>query len=100
MYKCYDCGNLFKKGEERTEYRGECHGSPAYETTMGCPLCNGDYDEINPCENCGTYEKDFEEIFCEKCKEEIKKRFHDLVYSEFSVEEIEVINNFYDGESI
>lgn len=48
MYRCNDCGKIFHASEFKAiqEYRGECWGTPAYETMYYCPSCEGsDYDE-------------------------------------------------------
>jgi hypothetical protein len=44
--KCLNCGHSF---ENPKEYHGEPlehFGYPCHETFYGCPLCLGDYDEI------------------------------------------------------
>lgn len=46
-YRCLDCGLEFETPAHWEEYRGECHGVPAYETVYGCPMCDGDYEEID-----------------------------------------------------
>lgn len=43
-FVCYDCGIEFEEPIEWMEYRGECHGSPSYEKTFGCPICQGSFD--------------------------------------------------------
>ena len=52
MYRCAKCKEVFPKTdilvESWREYRGECWGSPAYETVSEdhCPNCNSvDIDE-------------------------------------------------------
>ena len=45
LYKCRKCGAVFEETEIIShawrEYRGECHGFPAYETMCEdhCPRC-------------------------------------------------------------
>lgn len=94
MYKCTDCGHLFENGEQKTikENRGEFWGSPAYEEIAVCPLCGGDYEEIEPCKICGGYEslETYEEV-CENCKRDILKRYKDLICSNFSEDEKEIL---------
>lgn len=43
-FVCYDCGIEFDEPIEWMEYRGECHGSPSYEKTYGCPICQGSFE--------------------------------------------------------
>ena len=102
MYKCDDCGHLFEDGEQATwkEYRGEYWGTDAYEEMCGCPICKGDFTEIEPCPICGTYEYDVDETYCDECKSDVKKRFSDFVEKEFTKEERELLNELYDGEPI
>lgn len=100
MYKCLDCGHLFEEGEQAT--REETHGfdTPPYEEFTGCPICDGDYEEIKPCKICGSYEHDFDEDYCKSCKIDVQKRFQKFVNSEFTEKERELLNELYDGERI
>ena len=48
MYKCERCdwtGSASELGHY-TEYRGECHGAPAWETLPCCPECGYDVENI------------------------------------------------------
>ena len=48
MYKCERCdwtGSASELGYY-TEYRGECHGAPAWETLPCCPECGYDVENI------------------------------------------------------
>ena len=48
MYKCERCnwtGSASELGHY-TEYRGECHGAPAWETLPCCPECGYDVEDI------------------------------------------------------
>lgn len=93
MYKCNECGHLFENGEEKAW--NESHG----EHWLGCPLCSGSFEEAVPCSVCGTYDyDDSEDNYCESCKENVKKRFQDLLNKNFSEEERELLNGLYDGE--
>jgi len=73
MFKCLDCGEVFSEDEllSWSEYRGECHGSPAYEKMCGCPSCKGDYEVAKACEICGEYftESEMPDGVCEDCIE-------------------------------
>lgn len=46
MYICLDCDVEFEEPAQWQEFRGECHGSPAYETMYGCPYCKGSFDVV------------------------------------------------------
>ena len=48
MYKCERCdwtGSASELGHY-TEYRGECHDAPAWETMPCCPDCGYDVENI------------------------------------------------------
>ena len=91
MYRCEECGNLFEEGEqaEWTEMHGFSYGNG--EEWQGCPICKGDYEEINPCKICGGYDNETNDGFCEKCQKDIMKRFNQLIQNNFSEEEIEFL---------
>lgn len=48
MYKCERCDWTGESSElgHYTEYRGECHGAPAWETLPCCPECGYDVEDI------------------------------------------------------
>lgn len=61
-YKCLECGNIFDEGEERRWI--EPHG----EEMTGCPFCNGAYEKTVKCEFCeGEFLED--ELFGGVCQE-------------------------------
>lgn len=93
MYKCTDCGHLFESGEEKivTEEVGEAWGSPVYEDWARCPICKGDFEEVKPCEICGTYEKATDENVCKKCKMQVSEKFTKFLQRNFSEAEREVL---------
>ena len=74
MYKCCECGHLFEDGEQATWYenQGECHGRIAMEKFGGCPICNGDYEEVHQCKECEEWhtEDELYSGWCEKCLRE------------------------------
>ena len=71
MYRCYECGNLFEEGEQAVWY--ENYGDEiSKEMFNGCPVCNGDYEEVHQCKKCGDWNSD-DELYngwCEKCLRE------------------------------
>lgn len=100
MFKCMECGYIFEEGEEKLacENMGEYFGFNAVEKHLGCPHCEGAFEEIEPCKICGNYESKeiFEEV-CEICKCEILKRYRNLLESEFTPDELEVLNEILES---
>lgn len=49
MFKCFECGHLFDRGEEKryTEMHGESY--------LACPICGGAYEETVQCNICGSH---------------------------------------------
>lgn len=94
MYKCEECKNLFEEGEEKL-YK-EDYG----EEYKGCPICGGAFEEAKPCKLCGGYSEKFDDLHecCESCKTDLLKRFQNLLHNNFYDEEIEMLNELYDGE--
>lgn len=96
-YRCNECGHIFEEGEQTVWQETHGFAEPPYETMSGCPLCQGDYDEVYPCKICGAHS---EEDFCPTCKHLIKQRFQRLVAENFTAAERELLNELYDGEDI
>lgn len=91
MFKCEECGHIFKRGEESVWI--EPHG----EERDGCPICKGTYIEVAPCKICGRATED---KFCDECRAEVKKKFDSLVSENFTTMERILLNELYDGEEI
>jgi hypothetical protein len=75
-YKCNGCGHTFEDGEfaKKEEYRGVCHGTPAYENVYCCECCGSDdICDAEVCSKCGTVvaEDDFFDGLCEECSRDI-----------------------------
>ena len=72
MYRCIECGQVFDEPDTWKEDRGEFWGVSCSETMSGCPECQGDYEEVFECEECGEwfFEDELEDGLCEKCAEE------------------------------
>ena len=102
MYRCEKCHHLFEEGEQATyeESRGEYYGSPCSQTLSGCPLCGSGYEEVFPCEICGSYDHEADEKYCVDCMLDVKRRFQTFVANEFTVKERELLNELYEGEEI
>lgn len=59
-----------------------------------------DYDEEDKKEcECGR-KIDIDEKMCDVCKNDLKKQFSTLLHDNFTDEEIEVINEIFEGEVI
>ena len=69
MYRCCDCGNLFEEGEQAVWEERHGLDTPPYETWSGCPVCNGDYEEVYQCKKCGDWHSEDElyDGWCESC---------------------------------
>lgn len=63
MFKCFECGHLFERGEEKryTEMHGESY--------LACPICGGAYEETEQCTRCGSHhlEDEIHRGLCEEC---------------------------------
>lgn len=101
MYRCEDCGHLFEEGEQARweESRGEHFGTPCSETMSGCPICKGDYEEVEPCKLCDSYEK-VENGYCEECRKHYTKDFKQLLDERYDEKEREFINILFEGEEL
>lgn len=93
MYRCSECGHVFEQGEEST-WR-EPHG----EEMVGCPVCKGHYDEVEPCKICGTYDHDAGEEYCDDCKVMTQRKFAAMMLNNFTRAEKDLLNILYEGES-
>ena len=90
MYRCDECQSVFENLTTWTEGHGE--------EWSGSPCCKGDYSEVKECD-CGEY-MPTDEKFCDKCKCDLKKQFSTLLHEHFDEEEIEMLNELFDGEPI
>lgn len=75
-YKCNECGHIFEDGEfyTKSEYMGECWGTPAYDTFLYCPSCGGDeWEEAGHCAKChGIFlDDEMTDGLCEECLSDI-----------------------------
>lgn len=95
MFKCSNCGYLFEAGEwEEWEENGG-------EIWHACPVCKDtDFDEINPCKICGSYDHNIYEDYCDDCKHDVQSRFQTFLNMSFDEEERKLLNELYDGEEL
>ena len=73
MFKCKECGHIFKDGEQAIWSEHHPYGMGyAEETFCGCPICKGDYEETTPCLICGSanLEDDLINGVCQDCIDE------------------------------
>lgn len=79
MLKCVECGHVFSEYELSTweESRGDHFGIPCYEKMSGCPICEGDYEDVVECDICGENHlvRELTGGVCEDC---IKTYQHDV----------------------
>lgn len=54
--------------------------------------------EVKKCE-CGRKIDEYETM-CDVCKNDLKKQFSTLLHDNFTEEEIEILNELYDGEEL
>lgn len=90
MFKCNDCGHLFEEGDEKIweSVIGEYGGADVYIKNSGCPVCRGDYEEITPCEKCGSYHGiEPGEKFCKTCANELIKTFRVYMLTNYTENE-------------
>lgn len=82
MFKCKRCDHLFEEGEQSNWT--ESHG----ETFDGCPVCKGDYEEVQPCEICGAYS---ENEYCPDCVKRVRELFVDFKSHNLNDDEYELL---------
>lgn len=73
MYKCVDCGAVFRHPEIRTVYEHHTEIDPPNIETVHeaiCPECGGDYIlDGYACERCGDGFTEYD--FCDECLDEL-----------------------------
>ena len=68
--------------------------------TLVCVDIKGNYEEVEPCKICGSYNHDCDDEYCDICKKNVKQKFSEFVEKNFTKEERELLNELYDGERI
>lgn len=87
MYRCESCSHLFEEGEEKVLVEPHEHfGTPCEETFYVCPMCEGDYTEVEICKICGEYTDKRNDEICEECRIKTVKKFKNM-WEDFEVEE-------------
>ena len=99
MYICRDCGYAF---DEPMRYAdtSEHFGCQSISVRLGCPHCCGDFCEAKQCSRCGEYITPEQARFglCADCEIQADARFKELMANNFTANEIDYLNNQYDGE--
>lgn len=96
MFRCEECGHLFEDGEQKVWYEHHPYGmGTASEEFSGCPLCEGNYEKIEPCKICGSYEHDIEEEYCDDCVKEFKDNLKFVLAQNFNEKQIELFKELY-----
>ena len=96
MYICDKCGAVYDELPTKTDLIGYYGSEPQYETyTVDECGCGGWLKETAQCKRCGEQkiEADFEDDFCKDCYSEIYVKFKDLLYNNFTDDEIEWLYN-------
>lgn len=96
MYKCVCCGHLFEDGEEKkvVDMHGFTNG--AGETFNVCPVCEGEYVEVDICPICNEW-KEKEKMNNGVCDSCINNQAYnvDVCYKIGSCEKVDVeLNGF------
>lgn len=56
-FKCYECGAEFDTPQAVQEDRGEFWGMPCNETVYYCPVCGGDFNELETVNEYNKHEE-------------------------------------------
>jgi DNA-directed RNA polymerase subunit RPC12/RpoP len=99
IYICLDCGRVFNKPREAHEAHDELPERP-YETFAECPGCGGeDIERAETCAECDAYigESQARYNLCPMCESSAEARFKQILSEQFTKNELEYLNNQYDG---
>lgn len=67
MYRCYECGSIFSEPEDFSEDKtpgGVFEGGSFIDHCTGCPMCSGNYGEVQECDICGEWIYVTDIIYC------------------------------------
>jgi hypothetical protein len=99
LYICLDCGQVFNRPYVSRETHYEVDGNPT-ETFDLCPSCfSSDIEEADVCAICGVYigESQAKYHLCPECEQAAEEKFKQVLKEGFTEEEIEFLNNQYEG---
>lgn len=94
MYKCRDCGAVFKEPHVRR------YESSEYGATVDilCPDCSGEYlVEVHTCNVCGEHTE--EELWCSTCRIKARAALNEFAMK-FSPEMLELLDAILEGDSL
>ena len=104
MYICKDCAHVFEDYEvKRVKDYIVSDPYPDGPIISVCPNCDSEeIVEAELCAECGEYVpvEEMTKGFCSACSTKLMKKFHSLVYGNFTEKEIAVLNEMLDGEYI
>ena len=90
MYKCLECGYVMEAEEVASWV--EPHG----ETLHGCPRCFSAVEKAEKCIVCGSYELEEGLKYCKECREDVQKRFLEMLDKTFNEKEKELIEDCFE----
>jgi hypothetical protein len=94
-----ECGKVFDSPRKRYEVHDELPERP-YETYAECPCCGGaEIERTEICAKCDAYIGESQARFhlCPTCETAADKRFAKILSERFTKNELEYLNNQYDG---
>jgi DNA-directed RNA polymerase subunit RPC12/RpoP len=101
IYICLECGHVFDEPEIVLEIHDELPEHPV-ERFCACPDCgDGGFEEAQYCSLCRKPISKSQARFClcPECEEAAEKRFKKILRELFTKNELEYLNNQYDGEN-
>lgn len=99
MLMCRECGHVFEMPGRHLDNSDSFEFSSLWERE-GCPHCGGNFCEAKQCSQCGEYITPEQARFglCADCEIRADARFKELMAKNFTPNEIDYLNNQYDGE--
>lgn len=86
-YRCLECGYVMEPEEIASWV--EPHG----EKLCGCPKCFGAIKEAETCIICGDYELEKDLKYCKECREDVQKRFFEMLNNTFNDKEKKLLED-------
>ena len=99
MYICVDCNRAFERPNKIHIIHDELP-ERSKETYRVCPYCESEVFEIaETCSLCESYINKEQSRFglCSDCEISAEQRFEDFLKEEFTENELNYLNNQYDG---
>lgn len=99
MYICLTCRRVFEDPLIVPETHFELPEHPVEKFPV-CPACEeANYEEAQECVMCDTFteESQLKAFLCPQCQKAAEARFIRLLSDNFTREELEYLNEYYDG---